>query len=346
VKEQALASKAIIKEARVLMKEVEVLDLHLDTLIPHRILGWDPRRRHRRGLGLLMGQFDLPRAQDGLLTAAMWSITTNPFRRASSRWRCFLRNLERFEAMIAATEGISLAADGAEYHAARDRGERVALLAIQGGHALEAAPLESPLPRSLSRVTLVHLTNSYIGATSSPLGFFRRQKGLSTAGCFLVERLNAERVMVDLAHIHPQGFWDALEVHAPDLPPVVTHTGASGVYPHWRNLSDAQIRAIASRGGVIGIMLHRFFLSRWGLGGIEAVLKHMEHVIQIGGEEALALGTDFDGAIIPPWRLRSVDLLPYLVAGMLSRGWSPTRISRALGGNALRLFKTLRPGPT
>ena len=79
-----------------------------------------------------------------------------------------------------------------------------------------------------------------------------RDGGLSAFGSSMVELMNERRVLVDLAHISARGFWTACEVHAKDVPFLVTHTGVSGVYRHWRNLDDDQIRAVARSGLTVG----------------------------------------------------------------------------------------------
>ncbi|MBU0550702.1 membrane dipeptidase [Myxococcota bacterium] len=329
--------------ARALLAETEVLDLHIDAFIPQRLFGWDPHRRHRDGLGFLFGQFDFPRATAGGLTGAMASITTNPLRGAAGRWATFQRNWARLRHWESQSNGaVAFVEDAAGYQRARAAGRTPLLLSIQGGDALEAAP-QGALPPQLLRVTLVHLTSSFIGAPSSPGHRLRADKGLTSAGRDLVARLNIAKIFVDLAHIHPQGFWDVLDVHAPDLPPIVTHTGVNGVYPHWRNLDDAQIRAVAARGGVIGVIFHRFFLARWGIGAAQAVLDHLDHLIQVGGEGVAALGSDYDGMIWPPWALRGAGAYATLTQMMLARGWSTRRIHGILGGNALRALRALRP---
>ena len=73
---------------------------------------------------------------------------------------------------------------------------------------------------------------------------------LTDFGRDYVRKLNEKRVLVDLAHMTRQGFWDALEVHDKTLPPAVTHAGCDAVHPHFRDLTDEQLRAIADRGGV------------------------------------------------------------------------------------------------
>jgi hypothetical protein len=163
----------VSRHAAELTLDSEVVDLHIDTLIPPRLWGYDVFAEH--GLGLLRGRFfghlDVPRARQGGLTGAMWSITTNPFRPAAQRWRVFQRNVERLRSLLAqGSEHLGLARTHAEYLAVRASGRHAVLPAIQGGNALQAAPEGAlSIPDDLiTRVTLVHLTNSIYGATSSP----------------------------------------------------------------------------------------------------------------------------------------------------------------------------------
>ena len=196
----------------------------------------------------------------------------------------------------------------------------------------------------LTRVTVLHLTNSSLGVTSSPFSRLRRRRGLTGRGRTLVERLNEERIFVDLAHVHPDGFWDAVDVHDRQQPLLATHTGVSGVAPHWRNLDDRQLVAIADTGGVVGIIFSAFFLKGpRGQAGAHTVVEHMRHVVDTVGEDFVAIGSDYDGAIVPPPDLQSGDRYACVVQAMLDRGWTETRIRKILGLNFLRAFEQLRP---
>ena len=332
-----------------LTRECELVDLHVDTYIPSRLWGYDPLARHRGGpFGrFFFGHLDVPRLLDGGLDGAMWSITTNPFRRAAARWRVFLQNLTALRAMIARSGGrLEEVRTSAGYRAARARGAHACLLAIQGLNAVEAAPagvLSLP-DDGVVRATLVHLTNAIYGATSSPLGAGSRHKGLTVAGREAIVQLNARRIFVDLAHIHEQGFWDAVAVHDRSQPLIVTHTGVSGVRPHWRNLTDAQIKAVADTGGTVGIIFSAQFLRRpGGPRGASMVAEHVAHVMRVAGEDFVSLGSDFDGAITPPPDLGGADCYPRLVQTLLDRGITETQVSKILGSNFLRAFALLRP---
>jgi membrane dipeptidase len=333
-----------------LTRRAELIDLHVDTFLLPRLWGYDPLARHRGGpFGrYFFGHLDVPRMLDGGLDGAMWSITTNPFRTAESRWRVFQHNLASLRHLIARAGGrLEEVRSVAGYRAARARGAHACLLAIQGLNAVEGAPdgVASLRDRGILRVTLVHLTNAVYGATSSPLGRGRRDKGLTPAGREAISQLNARRIFVDLAHIHERGFWDAVAVHDRSQPLIVSHTGVAGVRPHWRNLTDAQIKAVADTGGTIGIIFNAPFLRRPG-GPRDAgmIADHVQHVMRVAGEDFVSIGSDFDGWITPPPDLASADRYARLVQVLLERGVRASQVEKVLGQNFLRAFALLRPG--
>lgn len=331
-----------------LLDDADVIDLHIDTFIPVRLWGHNLFADHGQGplRGRFFGHLDLPRMQLGGLTGAMWSLTTNPFRFKQSRWRVFQQNLTHFQQLVAQSHGkLRIVRNVAEYAAAKAVGAQGVFVSIQGGNALQDAPQVVDYLKSspIVRVTLVHLTDSIFGASSSPLSLNRRG-GLSDHGHDFVQQLNAAKVFVDLAHIRHKPFWDAVAAHDGSQPLIATHTGVSGVRPHWRNLDDAQLKAIAATGGVIGIIFASNFLQRkGGPRDLDIVIEHLEHICRVVGEEFAAIGSDYDGAIVPPADLR--DGLGYarLVQRMLDLRWPEAKIRAIVGGNALRAIGLLRP---
>jgi membrane dipeptidase len=230
----------------------------------------------------------------------------------------------------------------AEYRAARAAGRHAAFIGVQGGNALAHSleSLDRLAPGRILLVTLLHLTSSRLGVTSSPLG---GGSGLTRYGKDYVGRLNQHKILVDLAHISRAGFWDAVDAHDPALPFVVSHTGVAGVFEHWRNLDDRQLRAVADSGGTIGIMYHSEYLGDPIFKGrLETVLRHIEHTIDVAGEDHVSLGSDWDGSIVTPRDMRTCLELPRLTQAMLSRNWSESRIRKVLGLNFLRVVESLR----
>ncbi len=326
--------------------ESEIIDLHIDSFIWHRVFGYDLSKRHEPGLfgGLCYSQADIPRVLEASITGATWVITTNPFKDARAREETFHENLAELSRILESAGDIQICRTASDFSAARAAGKHGASLGIQGGNALDRSlDSVSKVPSQIIlRITLVHLSSSSIGATSSP-GRLGRDTGLSAFGKQYVERLNAERIFVDLAHISKQGFWDAVAVHDKSQPLLVTHTCVSGVHDHWRNLDDEQLRAVAATGGVVGIMLHSEFLGDPLFNGTaESVVRHMEHAMRVAGPDHVAFGSDFDGAICPPRDLRTCLELPLLVEIMLARGWPPDHVKKVMGDNFLRAWRDLR----
>jgi len=330
-------------EAVELFRSSDAFDLHLDSFIWHRIFGYDLNRAHRGGLfgRNFFGHADFPTVRDSGLGGATWVVTTNPMRSARGRRRAFEKNLQALRALLADAPGITHVRTAREFQAAREAGDHAAFIGIQGGNALDDGieALELLADRSVLRVTLIHLTSSRLGASSAPGS--SRTAGLTDFGRAYVERLNELRVGVDLAHISRPGFFDAIAVHDKTQPLFVTHTGLAGLYEHWRNITDEQLRAVADTGGTVGVMLQTSFLGRRAV-TVRTVVDHLEHIVNTVGEDHASIGTDYDGAITPPRDLPGLWTFPRLVQAMLDRGWSDVRVRKILGSNALRVIEALR----
>ena len=340
-------SLGISREAVALYLASDVIDLHIDSFIWSRIFGYDLTKRHDLGPlgGRYFRQVDFPRIREAHVTGATWVVTTNIARKAPWRARTLFRNLEKLCSTFAKVDGeFAIVRNTAEYRAARAQGKHGAFIGVQGGNAFDEnlAFLEAVPDGLILRVTLVHLSTSKMGVTSSPLSL-GATGGLTHFGREFVERLNARKVFVDLAHVSREGFFDAVAVHDKSQPLLVTHTGVSGVFPHWRNLDDEQIRSIAHTGGTIGIMYQSGFLGPSTFNGrASLIVDHLEHVVNVAGEDHASLGSDWDGMIVPPTDMPSCLELPKLVQIMLDRGFSPERIQKILGGNFLRVVSALR----
>jgi membrane dipeptidase len=341
-------SLGISREAVDLYAAAEVIDLHIDSFIWKRILGYDLGKRHGHGPfgARFCHQVDLPRLREARVGGAMWSITTNPLRWAKGRARTFARNVARLHQELQRyPDDVAVVRNLTELRAARARDLHAAMIVVQGGNALDHTERSLELiPDDLVvLVTLVHLSTSSLGRTSSPAAR-GADTGLTTRGKDYVQQLDARNIFVDLAHVSRKGFWDAVEVHDKTKPLIDSHTGVEGVTPHWRNVDDAQIKAMADTGGVVAVIYQSTFLGGGVLGcKAERVVDHLEHIIKVAGDQVPALGSDWDGMIVPPRDMPTCLELPRLVQLMLDRGWKADRISKILGGNFLASFARLRP---
>ncbi|HXS15623.1 MAG TPA: membrane dipeptidase, partial [Polyangiaceae bacterium] len=277
------------------------------------------------------------------IAGATWVITANPLRPEADRAHTFFRQLSELTALLEEEGTARVVGDARQFEQARAEGKHAAFIGVQGANAL---PLDleflTQIAPQVLRITLMHMSDSAFGHTSAP-GLRRADVGLTPRGFTLVEAMNALRIGVDLAHIHPRGFWDAVRVHRSDLPLLVTHTGVSGVHRHWRNLDDAQLRAVAKSGGVVGIMYHALYMGDPLLRGrVATVARHIQHAVQVMGDDHVALGSDWDGLICTPRDMPTCLELPRLVEALLQLKLPEISIRKILGRSFLRVVKLLR----
>ena len=193
-------------------------------------------------------------------------------------------------------------------------------------------------------------------------------RGLSSFGLAVVERLQQERLLVDLSHSSEKTCLDALR--AARRPLAITHSGCRAVAEHPRNKSDAELRLLADGGGVLGLYFMPY-LRLWGQPMAEDLIAHLEHAIDVCGEDHVGLGTDGGTTLVDdmaayrsmlmaetemrralgiaaPGESAGVALfLPdlcgptqfsRLAALLAARGHGEARIDKILGGNFRRLM--------
>ncbi|MBS2038469.1 dipeptidase, partial [bacterium] len=163
--------------------------------------------------------------------------------------------------------------------------------------------------------------------------------GLTRAGRELVRVCNELGIMLDVSHLNEQGFWDLARLTRAPL--VATHSNAQGPCPSSRNLTDEQLRAIADSGGLVGINFCTSDLRPDGQDDadtpIDLVYQQIEYVVEEIGLEHVALGTDFDGCIVPA-DLSDVSALGDLMEGLQARGMDQTDLEQVGFGNWLRVL--------
>ena len=159
--------------------------------------------------------------------------------------------------------------------------------------------------------------------------------GLTPFGAECVARMQALGMAVDAAHLSDGGFWELCELC--ERPFAVSHGGAREICDVPRNLSDAQLRALAARGGVVGLYFVPRFLREGGGGGLEAAVAHARHIVNVAGIAALALGSDFDG-IGEPCVPDGCSAWPEFMRA-LEDCFSPAELDAITWKNALRFLR-------
>lgn len=209
-----------------------------------------------------------------------------------------------------------------------------AMLTVEGGEAIEELSHLDEMKRR--GVKMIGITWNRPNA----LGFPHGEKGGSTEfGKACVEKMCDLKILPDVAHGSDELVGDVAEIcKGRGMPFVCSHAGARAVFPCSRNLSDESIRKIAEGGGVVGVYFVAKFLSkdRSAEGQREAIFAHIEHIRKVGGEDVLALGSDFDGAPPNPYIKTPADLKK-LAAGVYSR-FSYRFAEKFFFRNALRVL--------
>ena len=166
--------------------------------------------------------------------------------------------------------------------------------------------------------------------------------GLTEAGLRLVKRCNDLGILIDLSHMNEAGFWDVARVS--EHPLVATHSNVHAICQHARNLTDDQLRAIRDSGGMVGLNFATAFLRPDGRMvpevPLEVLLRHLDHLITILGEDHVGLGSDYDGAVMPDSLTSAADL-PRLVAAMRQHGFDEPLIRKLCADNWLSTLERI-----
>jgi membrane dipeptidase len=164
--------------------------------------------------------------------------------------------------------------------------------------------------------------------------------GLTEAGRSLVAACNSRGIIIDLSHLNEQGFWDVAAITTAPL--VATHSNVHALCPSTRNLTTRQLDAICESRGVVGLNFASCFLRPDGAmrsdTSLDFVVRHLDALLERLGEDGVALGSDFDGAVIPA-EIGSVAGLPKLMDRLRMAGYSDALLRKIAHQNWLSVLE-------
>jgi membrane dipeptidase len=340
---------AISDEVMKLHRDAIVCDLHADTQAMLWIYGYNMKKRHHTvdwgpaGVAPIFSDIDIPRAREGGLDLFNMSICPTPKDNSRSGAAAFTRRaMKAIDKMLAKNSAdLSVAKSPEEAREIIGSGRIAVLLAIEGGQAIEEDMdiLREYYDWGARYMTITHSKSlSWANsATDQP----RVEGGLNDFGEEVVREMERMGMMIDVAHMAEDTFWAVLDTVS--CPIIDTHAGARALADHPRNLTDDQIKAIAERGGVIGVIFHCGYLDPTGQKTCDAALvaDHIDHIKKIGGIDCIALGSDYDGAVNIPPDLGNSSRLPALTAELKRRGYTEEEIRKILGGNFLKAWENI-----
>lgn len=211
-------------------------------------------------------------------------------------------------------------------------GKCALILAVESGAALggELDHVDYLAAQGVKMMTLVWNGENELGSGH------QTDHGLSAFGREVVKRMEQKHIIVDVSHINDFGFDDVCQIAS--KPFIATHSNLRSICGHNRNLTERQFTEIVNRKGLVGINLYEAFLTDEGAADIDCVYRHVVRMLELGGEDVIACGSDFDGADIHP----TLDT-PLLFAGgaeyLLKKGISEPVINKMFFDNALAFFE-------
>jgi len=300
---------------------IPYFDAHCDTPLP--------MYSHGEGLEQNRLHLDLRRLSAFAPCAQVFSVCTeygpNVLAETENVILNFLHGLKQCEACIelcrASSDLGKLAANG----------KIAALLSVEGADRIGCSLAQLQRFYDLG-IRVIHLTwnedNALCGAA---LG---SGSGLTALGRSFVTEAQRMGIALDMSHISEQGFWDVLEIA--EKPILAGHSNSYALCSHPRNLTDAQFLALAKNGGVAGVNLYPNFLGLTR--DMDAVIAHVEHWLSLGGEDAVCLGTDFDGVDQLPDGMEGLQSMEKLYEAMLRNRWSEALVQKIFYHNLCSYF--------
>ncbi|TWH04933.1 microsomal dipeptidase-like Zn-dependent dipeptidase [Nocardioides sp. J9] len=334
---------------------LQVVDLHSDTLL------WDRDLLERAD----RGHMDLPRLEEGNVALQVFSsVSKSPkgqnydSNSADSdnitllaiaqlqplrTWRSLLqRSLHHAQKLHDAAEGsggrlrmVRSVADLDAVLADRAAGKQVtgALFSVEGLHNLEGdiRNLDRLEAAGMRMAGFTHFFDNEVAGSMHG----EDKGGLTDLGREVFAELEERGIVVDIAHASHEAVAEMLELATKPL--VLSHGGVQATCDVNRNLTDDEIRGVAATGGVVGV-------GYWDAAVCEltvtAVVDAIDHVVAVGGIEAAALGSDYDGATTVGW---DTTHLAAITQELLDRGYDEEDVAAIMGGNTLRVLRRVLP---
>ena len=217
-----------------------------------------------------------------------------------------------------------------------ETGKIGALMSIEEGGVL-GGDLDKLKQAYQDGVRLITLTWNYPNGLGEP-HCGEQHKKLTSKGVEFVEAMQDLGIIVDCSHLNDAGTEQLGDIL--DVPFVASHSNAREVTAHTRNLPDNLIKLIADKGGVIGLNFAQSFLGTSPISRIEDIVNHGLYLINKGGEDVVALGTDFDG-IKPDTEIKDTSEMYRLYDAFKEAGLSVEQCEKLFWKNADRLLKEI-----
>lgn len=218
----------------------------------------------------------------------------------------------------------------------KENGIMSAFLTIEEGGVLEGSMenLYEVYEKGIRLITLTWNYENEVGYPNCKKDFMT--KGLKPFGLELISEMNRLGVAIDVSHLSDGGFHDVAKYS--NKPFLASHSNAREIKSHPRNLTDNMIKTLGDKGGIIGLNYCADFIGDRKITAIEDILKHVKHIVNVGGQDIIALGSDFDG-IPNEVEFRNPAEIGTFVKALENNGYTEEFIEKLFYKNAERFIK-------
>ena len=334
----------------------KVIDLHCDSVFS--LMEGKDLRQSAEGVHV-----DLPRLGKGNVGLQVFAAFVP---HDTEKDRAFAYAGERLDAIDAFAKSdpfLTSVETAAEARAVLKTEKTGIMAAVENGLPIENSleKLEALRRRKVRIMTLVHMEHLGWVASCTGTGKFQpdeasgQSQGLSRFGEQVVDAMNDLGIIPDLSHSAESAFWDVLR--RLKKPVIASHSCAYSLCAAARNLKDDQLKALGDSGGLAGVNFFSVFLSEAFRLSYEKnnsaitpetaaiqvpaaiIADHIDYMVNIAGEDCVALGSDFDGIEAAPDGVTGSDFYPALESELKSRGYTEQRIEKIFSANFLRILE-------
>jgi len=322
---------SIFAKAKKLHHHIATIDSHTDT--PMIAQSFDLGRKEG-------GKVNLPLMQEGLLDAVfMVAYIPQGELDEISSLRATQYAEERLSAVIAQARkyphrmGIAKTPD--DLWRFKREGKKAVFLGVENGYAIgkNLRNLQKWKDVGVSYITLCHNGDNDICDAACGNGTWG---GLSPFGREVVAEMNRLNLMIDVSHAADNTFYDVLKYST--KPFIASHSSSRTICNHRRNLDDEQIKALASKGGVVQICLYKSFINEEAeKASLSDAIRHLNHIVEIAGVDHVGIGSDFDGdgELIG---CRAANEMIQITMRLITAGFDEESIAKIWGGNLMRVL--------
>lgn len=182
-------------------------------------------------------------------------------------------------------------------------------------------------------ITLTWNAHNFIGDGAD----VKSPKGITEFGRQVIAEMEKNGIIADVSHSSDELFYDVAEISR--KPFIATHSNSRAVTPHRRNLTDEQFKIIKDKNGLVGLNFHNAFLNTEpDCASVYDILRHTDHFLSLGGEDVIAIGSDFDGCTLPK-DIKNSDSMAELFNLFLRHNYNETLVKKIFYKNALKFFE-------